>query len=157
MLQQSDCYGVGAQAQVRLKFVILSEEGPLRAARDHRESFRAPQCSEQPSARCKASIVLNAIRTRPAKMVVRSNTLAFVGRLLFVALFVSSAVQKLQSFDAKTGGPIMKAMQVPTLPDMNMILAGNDTRRSPKLMSTAQNGPFSEQAGALYWHRFVLG
>ena len=44
--------------------------------------------------------------------VVRSSTLAFVGRLMFVALFISSAVQKLQSFDAKTGGPVMKAMQV---------------------------------------------
>ncbi|KAK9835805.1 hypothetical protein WJX74_008348 [Apatococcus lobatus] len=50
--------------------------------------------------------------------VVRSSTLAFVGRLFFVALFITSAVQKLQSFDA-TGGPIMKAMQ----PKMDHFLA----------------------------------
>ncbi|GAB4820319.1 hypothetical protein N2152v2_007365 [Parachlorella kessleri] len=37
--------------------------------------------------------------------------LAFLGRLLFVFIFLSSGLQKLQSFDIVTGGPTMAVME----------------------------------------------
>ena len=41
---------------------------------------------------------------------VRSPTLAFLGRVLFAFLFVSSGFQKLASFNLSNGGPVMTGM-----------------------------------------------
>ena len=43
-------------------------------------------------------------------MAVRSPTMAFVGRVLFAFLFISSGFQKLTSFNLENGGPVMTAM-----------------------------------------------
>ncbi|KAL0050930.1 hypothetical protein WJX82_010304 [Trebouxia sp. C0006] len=43
-------------------------------------------------------------------MAVRSPTIAFVGRVLFAFLFISSGFQKLTSFNLQNGGPVMGGM-----------------------------------------------
>ena len=43
-------------------------------------------------------------------MAVRSPTIAFVGRVLFAFLFISSGFQKLTSFNLQNGGPVMSGM-----------------------------------------------
>lgn len=43
-------------------------------------------------------------------MAVRSPTIAFVGRVLFAFLFISSGFQKLTSFNLSNGGPVMSGM-----------------------------------------------
>ena len=43
-------------------------------------------------------------------MAVRSPTMAFVGRVLFAFLFISSRFQKLTSFNLQNGGPVMGGM-----------------------------------------------
>ena len=43
-------------------------------------------------------------------MAVRSPIIAFVGRVLFAFLFISSGFQKLTSFNLQNGGPVMGGM-----------------------------------------------
>lgn len=43
-------------------------------------------------------------------VLVRSPTIAFVGRVLFAFLFISSGFQKLASFNFGNGGPVMTGM-----------------------------------------------
>ena len=43
-------------------------------------------------------------------MAVKSPTVAFVGRVLFAFLFISSGFQKLTSFNLSNGGPVMSGM-----------------------------------------------
>ena len=43
-------------------------------------------------------------------MASKSPTIAFVGRVLFAFLFLSSGFQKLTSFNLSTGGPVMTGM-----------------------------------------------
>ena len=40
----------------------------------------------------------------------RSPSLAFIGRVLFAFLFISSGFQKLASFNLDNGGPVMAGM-----------------------------------------------
>ena len=50
---------------------------------------------------------------------VRSPSLAFIGRVLFAFLFISSGFQKLASFNFNHGGPVMTSMT----PKMNNFLS----------------------------------
>lgn len=43
-------------------------------------------------------------------MAASSPTIAFIGRVLFAFLFLSSGFQKLTSFNLSTGGPVMSGM-----------------------------------------------
>lgn len=60
---------------------------------------------------------------------VRSPTIAFLGRVLFAFLFISSGFQKLASFNFSDGGPVMSAMA----PKMNNFLSSIDTSFGVKL------------------------
>lgn len=44
-----------------------------------------------------------------------AKTLAFVGRLLFSMIFIASALQTVQQFDMKTGGPVVAGYAAPKL------------------------------------------
>lgn len=41
--------------------------------------------------------------------------LGFVGRVAFAFIFISSGLQKLQSFEAATGGPLVSSVVAPSL------------------------------------------